>query len=122
MDHKELQQQISEKIKGSTDQVSGRVIDQLVEAEVAKRAESIATGLDIEKRLSLDLKKIKPDQKIVDAEGKLIQEGFSPAKQQDLQKLTERLQRCQAALDKAIGEQDFQKLNEVIQKEKGGKE
>lgn len=120
MEYKDLLTRVSDLVKGSKDEVSKRVVDSLVEQQVAERTDKVAKGLALVDRLDKDIKKVKPDQRSIASDGTEQPGTFSPQKWEELKKLKERYERATKALDLAIEQQDFGKLTEVLQKEQGG--
>jgi len=119
----ELLEQVDAKIKDSTDTVANRVVDGLVEQELAARTNAFNTVLGKLRDARNAAKKIKPDGETwpVGADGLPGSESvktFSKAKMDELKKNGEEQKKLEAALNKAL-EGDFSKVKELGGK--GGK-
>lgn len=98
-------------------EVRGRVKNQLVEVELARRVDVLAKVLATREELARDLNKIKPDQVSYDENSEKQTESYSKAKANELKKAREKLTKCDKAIDKCINEADYDALQKW---QKGG--
>ena len=90
--------------------IRGRVVDQLVEEEISKRADLLAKVFAVREQTNRDLDKIRPDQVSYNDKGEKVSEFFSKAKFEERKKATERLGKIDKALDKALNEANYEEL------------
>jgi hypothetical protein len=109
--------EVAEKIGQSTPQVRERVIDSLVEREVAARTDILDKALAKRTELDREIRKLqKPDVEQFDHEGKVMSASFSKARVDELKKAREGLEKLEKAIDKAITDNDFSKVKEIVGK------
>jgi hypothetical protein len=108
-----VREAVAAKLASSGDLVAANIISQLADAELGRREKLIMAALTKLDTLDKDAKKIRPDQRSLDAEGKLIAETYSAAKFDELKKHREVAERWNAALDKALNACDYTKLTEL---------
>lgn len=107
----EIRSVIAERLKYSTGSVSDRVVDALVEKELAKRVELILAALGERDRLKKEQNKLKPDNVSYDADGKIVGESFSKGRLDELNKNKAQLEKLEKAIDAALTDGDFSKLS-----------
>ncbi len=112
-----LLSEVAEKIGQSTPQVRERVVNALVEREVAARTDTLDKALAKRTELDREAKKLsKPDVEQFDVEGKVMSTSFSKARVDELKKAREQLEKLETAIDKALADNDFSKLKEIVGK------
>jgi len=120
---------IRDKIAGQIAQigpdVENRVIDTIIEKETAKRAAAIAVVLEKLEVEEKNLKKINhPDLKTFDRDKKVIAEGFSGARLQEIETVEKKIAKITNALTKALEKDDMQDVYQLAgggtPKDKGG--
>lgn len=108
---------VAERLGNSGPAVRERVIDTLVEREVASRAEALDKALAKRNEYTRELRKLeKPDVEQFDADGKVTSSSFSKARVDELKKAREGLTKLEGAIDKALTNNDFAKLREIVSK------
>jgi nitrate reductase NapAB chaperone NapD len=113
----ELLGTVAEKIGASGPAIRERVIDTLVEREVAARTDVLDKALAKRSEIGRELQKLqKPDVEAYDVEGKLVSATFSKARTEELKKKREEQERLEKAIDKALVDNDFAKLKEIVAK------
>lgn len=110
---KSIAELVKERVNNSTEKVKERVVEALTERELKSRESLIISALDKLSEMDRDLRKLKPDTKVVGPDGETLQEGFTPAKYEELKKAKEQKEKLEAALEKAFAG-DFQKLKEIL--------
>lgn len=108
-----VREAVAAKLANSGDQVAANIISQLADVELGRREKLILSALTKLDALDKDAKKIRPDQKSLDVDGKVITETYSSAKFEELKKSRETLERWNAAIDKALNLCDYTKLTEL---------
>ena len=100
-------------------------IRQKVEQKVAARKELVFEAFGKLEQLQVQIRKARPDQRSLDADGKVVSEAYSPGKYQELAKLKEQHARLEAAVDRCLSEaataETFEALKKQVEKAKGGK-
>lgn len=103
-------------IANSQKEVRDRVIGGLVEKEVSKRVETLDKALAALSKLNRELNNAKrPDIEQVTAEGEKVF-AFSKDKWNNKGKLEERVVQLENAIEVALNDNKFDKLNEVMAK------
>lgn len=103
-------------VKGKVEQahtagtIRSRVVDQLVEEEIGRRADLLAKVFAVREQTARDLDKLRPDQVFYNDKGEKVNETFSKAKFEERKKATEKLGKIDKALDKAINEANYEDL------------
>lgn len=120
-----LRDRIEQTIAGSGETVVSRVVDAFVETEIKKRADLLTAAVNTMRMLETDAKKIKPDAVYVDATGAPVSANYTPAKQKELVKHTQKITTLDTAIANALTKQDddsYKKLDSAIKKasSKGG--
>jgi hypothetical protein len=96
---KDVKKKVADIETGGKSAVS-RVRDAMAEEVIVQRVSVLTEALKKRRNLDGDLKKIKPDNVFVDADGNEVMSSYSKGSQQAMKKLRERL----AKLDKLINE------------------
>lgn len=109
--------EVAEQIKGSNTLVRKRVVDALVEKEVASRAELLDKSLAKLVELDRGLKKLKPDVETVDVGG-AVTAVFSKKAYEERKKSVERKEALEKAIEAALegSNEQWGKLREALQK------
>ena len=100
---------------GSVTSARQRVIDDLAQQELDRRVSVLATALGKRKELSIQVKKVKPDQVFYDAEGNKTSESFTKAKADELKKLKNKLEKLDGLINTVIeapSAEAYQKLGD----------
>jgi hypothetical protein len=99
MDSKNINIAVAEQIANlGSSKVVDTVVAQLVEVEIKKRADALASSLKLFEDTRRELNKMRPDQASFDENGAKVSETFSKKAFEDKKKLTEKL----AKIDKII--------------------
>lgn len=93
--------------------IRSRVVTALVEAESSARADMLSNALIERKKLEGEIKKVRPDVKTYDEDGKILSESYTKQQVDDLKKLKEKLQKLDKELNKAITEADYEGLKNL---------
>ena len=103
--------------KLGSEKVITAVVDKLVQAEVNKRADALASAIKLSEDTLRELRKAgKPDQIFVDSEGKKT-ESFTPKAYEAKKKLEEKLAKIDTVVTNATEKGDWSKLYDLV---KGG--
>ncbi len=104
-------------------QVEDWVVNHMVDRELQKRGPLIAQALDAHSKLEDELKKLdRPDHIIKDKDQKIIFEGYTAKRSDEVKKLKEKIQKLENATDKAFKDGDLKELNQLLQSLGGGKD
>lgn len=87
--------------------VEAQVVDALVTREINKRSEALVKAIDKLSSLELEQRRIKADIVLYDGKGKITSENWSKAKQEELTKHLEKIDKYTKAITKALEKQDF---------------
>lgn len=101
---------VAAQIASSNDVVREKVIASLVDKEIEDRVSLLRNALDNRKKQENELRRIKPDVKVVDAKGATISQGYSPGEQKKLKEAQEHYDKSNAILEAALAKGDFSKL------------
>ena len=97
-------------------QVEDWVVNHMVDRELQKRGPVIAQALDGHSKLLDELKKIdRPDHIIKDKDQKIIFEGYTSKRSEEVKKLKEKIQKLENVTDKAFKDGDLKDLNQLLQ-------
>lgn len=105
---------MAEGIKGAGPQIRDIVKSKFIQEEVQRRAgllERLVVALNAFRKEGF---KIKPDQQSFDASGKLVSEGWTKAALDKKKKYEEKLAKAEKAFEKALGENDYGSVENVI--------
>lgn len=109
-----LQADVKAAIGTRNTEVRTRVVNDLVEQEIAARAALLSKALVVRRDQANDVKKAeKPDQVSYDAEGKVVTQSFSKAGADALKKAKEKLAKTDKAIAKAVDEADYEGLKNL---------
>lgn len=108
-----VQIKIAEQITNIAPKVEDSIVAVFVERELEKRSTATVKVLDDLLKLESTLKKIRPDVKTYDADGKVTSESYSKAKADELKKTKERITKYTNALSKALEEGDFENVYNI---------
>lgn len=93
--------------------VKDKWLDLLVNRELDERVALLDTALKKRTEQEKEIRKLnKPDQKLRDAKGVVLFEGFTEPKLKELTDAQDKLKKLDAALDLALSKNDFSKLKE----------
>lgn len=98
--------------------VRSMVTDLLVKKELERRTSLIVQAVGEIDKLDAQIRKTKPDQKILSATGEVVSEGYSPAKHQELTKAQARRKKIEDAVNLALEQNNFSKIEEVFRGDK----
>jgi len=94
-------------------EIRKRVVESLVEEEVANRAELLAKALAKRKVQAKELDKIKPDNVGLNADGSIAHEHYSKSKHAERQKVEKSLAKTDKAIDAAINNADYEGVKNI---------
>jgi len=100
---KSIPELVKETLESSGSTVKGKVVDKLVNDQIEKRVASVLKGLEDANKLRDLIKKSKPDTQIFGADGS-----------EELNKNRQNLTKLEEALNLAINENKYEKLNQVV--------
>jgi hypothetical protein len=92
-------------------EVRKRVVDELVEDEIAKRSKKLATVLAKRQEAWRELQKIKPDQASYNEKHEKVSETYSKGKMEERKKLEEKIAKMDKAINKAVNDADYAGLD-----------
>jgi hypothetical protein len=103
--------EVADKIKGSGDAVRQRLVDAMVEKELAQRVELLDKAFQKRFELLTGLRKIdRADQETYNADGSVATQSYTKARLDEIKKAKEALEKHENALEKALTSNDFSKL------------
>jgi N-glycosylase/DNA lyase len=103
--------EVADKIKGSGDAVRQRLVDAMVEKELAQRVELLDKAFQKRFELLTGLRKIdRADQETYHADGSVATQSYTKARLDEIKKAKEALEKHENALEKALTSNDFSKL------------
>lgn len=109
-----LSEAIAEKVAQSGPEVKKRVIDALAEDKIKKYTDLMIKGYTELDKLQVQFDKIKPDNKMFDTNGNVVQEGFSSSKNDERKNLTKRIDKLISALHVALEQNKFENLEKFF--------
>jgi len=109
----------------ASEDVQKRLVEALTEETIKRRVDILKQATDALSKMEFDLRKIdKADHTIKDREGKVISEGFTTAKLEEIKKLTERIEKLTKAIGKGLNakeEKDMDDVRQIVGNLKGDK-
>lgn len=105
-----INNQIKSILSASSDQVAEAVVKKLTEIEIENRVSIIITTLNKRDELLSNLKKIKPDSKVLNADGTIIHEGYSPKVIEEKNKLEKDFKEITEAIESALTSSNYDKI------------
>lgn len=108
-----VREKIMERTAALSPEVEEQVVNHYVEKEKNRRSDALVKGMDKLTSLENDLKKIKPDQVQLDADGKELSSSYSKAKYEEKKKLEEQIGKLEKIIDKALTKAEFGDLYNV---------
>lgn len=117
-----LMDEVNKLIDGSKETVSKKLTQLLVDREVEFRVSVLENLLKARREAEVEVRKVQPDQKSYDREGKLVAETFSEGQRKKLQEATTRLENLDKAFTAAVENGDFKKAKEMAGKKVENKE
>lgn len=103
--------EVADKIKGSGDAVRQRLVDAMVEKELAQRVDLLDKAFQKRFELLTALRKIdRADQETYNADGTVATQSYTKARLDEIKKAKEALEKHENALEKALSSNDFSKL------------
>jgi len=117
-----LRSEVKDRVKDASTNGTIRemVVDSLTEVEVNRRAKLLESALDKRDQLYKELNGIKPDQVQCDANGAVANEFWTKGQAKKRQQATEKLNKLDKAIDKAVTDADYDNLKKVLDKLSGG--
>jgi hypothetical protein len=107
----DIREQVAQRIAESGPAIAERVIAALTEELRAKRTKQILDAFTELDGLRLQLKKAKPDVLAYNEAAEVVSANFSKQRIEERAKLTKRINRIEAALAKALENNDFADLS-----------
>lgn len=100
---------VAEKISAATNNgsVLQSVIDRLATLEIERRADALLKAINLAFSIKKDLYKVKPDIVAYTLEGTIASEQWSKAKLEERKKLTEKLEKVERIIAKAVDKGDY---------------
>lgn len=108
-----IKEQIASRLASSGEAVANAVIQALADKELDRRKNIILDGLIALDKTEKAIRSTQPDQKQLDATGKVVGESYSQAKFNELKKQREYLEKLNQAFDKALNGGDFSSLEKA---------
>lgn len=109
----DIQAQVKDQVKTSTDQVVKQLVNSLVEIEVNNRVDLLRKAIEAGDTINKEIQKIKPDQTSYDSAGKVVSETYSKTKVEELKKANAKLEKVNKAIDKYIDTGDISDLKNL---------
>lgn len=105
--------EVADALKGSSQQVKGRLVVALTERVLAQRVDMLDKGLAKLKELKKEVDKIRaPD--MFDVDGNKVPGFFTKAQNEELKKAKEKLSKLEKAVEKAFNGEEFDKLAGLV--------
>jgi len=115
-------EEVGKRVADGGGELQERVIATLANREMASRESALLEAIGKVEQLRAALRKVKPDQTLYDADGKVAQAYFSKAKADEKKKLEEQLAKLDALIDKAFTKTpDFAAMRKAVEQVKVGK-
>lgn len=102
--------EVATRIASIAPQISEKVIDHLVSKELVRRTDAVIQALSEVEKLGKDLIKMKPDNTLYNDDGSVASSSWTKPKLEEKNKLVAKIQKINVALEKALGENDFNLL------------
>jgi hypothetical protein len=109
----QIRQDYKQGLETSNVTVREMIVKDLVDKEVRKRAEAFQKVFDLAEAAQHELKKIKPTPVGYELDGKPKELVYTQDQAKQHRELTEKLGKYENAMQKALGENDFQKVFEL---------
>lgn len=90
------------------------LVQSLVQEEINERIDLVTKAMGVLKMRSKELNGLRPDSKLMDQEGKVIQEGFTQDQFNKRKKLVETVNNLEKALSEAINDANYENLKKVL--------
>lgn len=118
MNATQLNQQITDEIKGSNKQVQDHAVWALISKEIERRSDAIVKGLGQLADLHLEARKTKPDFVSFTAAGEQVGEGaaYTKATADKLKQTNEKIIKLEKALNKGLENGDYGDLFNLVNK------
>lgn len=107
----QIRDEVKNKVK--TADIRSRVVATLVEAESASRAELLSAALVERKKTEAEIRKINPEVKTYDEDGKVLSETYTKQQVDDRKKLKDKLAKVDKEISKAITDADYEGLKNL---------
>lgn len=107
--------EVAERIKNAAPDVYNRLRDNMVEKEVASRVQLLDTAFQKRRELLNELSKVnRPDQETFNADGSVATQSYTKARLEEIKKAKEVLGKMEEAIEKALAENDWSKLKNLV--------
>lgn len=109
--------EVADKINSDNtgEMINNRLRDDMVEREIAARVSVLDKAFAKRRELSNALNKVnRADNETFNADGTSATSSFSKPRLQEIKKAKEPLAKLEAAMEKALTENDFQKLKDLV--------
>ena len=100
------QNKIAEQISTLAPAVEDEVVKALVNRQLNKRSTAVVSAVDLLERLEIDLRKINPE-KTYDKDGNVVSEYYTKQKLEERNKLLQKIEKLNKALNKALEKSDY---------------
>lgn len=101
-----IQNKIAEQISTLAPAVEDEVVKALVNRQLNKRSTAVVSAVDLLERLEIDLRKINPE-KTYDKDGNVVSEYYTKQKLEERNKLLQKIEKLNKALNKALEKSDY---------------
>lgn len=105
--------EVADALKTSSQKVRGRLVDALVERELAKRVDLLDKALVTRAKLNAEVNKIRP-KKMYDASGQEVPGFFTAEEVKTLNQAKEKLAKFDRTLEAAFNGEGFDKLAQAV--------
>lgn len=125
MEIKTVQDVVAQEIASLGEVVAEGLIEHLVKLEREKRIASVIKAEELLRKLKREHNRHRPNNKLYDEGGAEVQAYFTKDALDAKNKSQENIDKLEAALNKALEGNDFDKLNDLVQKlssKDGGKQ
>jgi len=119
----ELRKEVKAKVEQAhqNNEIRERVVNHLTEVELERRATLLQSALDKRDEVYKELNKVRPDLVQYTEGGQVVNEFFSKEQSKKRKDATEKLNKIDRAIDKAVNDADYDGLKQALDKlSKGG--
>lgn len=110
----QTQEAVKTAVKDQNSTVYKTLVQSLVQEEINERIDLVTKAMSALKMKSKELNGLRPDSKLMDQEGKIIQEGFTQDQFNKRKKLVETVTNLEKALSEAVNDANYENLKKVL--------
>lgn len=108
------QEEVKKSVVDQNNIVYSNLVNSLVQKEIQERTELVGKAVESLKTKSRELNNCRADSKLLDQEGKVIQEGFTQEQLNKRKKMVDTINNIEKALEEAITNANYENLKKVL--------